>query len=426
MNTPIHDFLYEYSLKRPVRCHMPGGKGRNYPFDITEIKGADCLYEATGIIGESEDNAARLYGSGAVCYSCGGSTLSIQTMLALAKRITGKSTVIAGRYSHRSFINSCVMLDLKPKWVYPERFLSSVISPEEIECIIDEDTAAVFINSIDYYGGVSDIKGISRVCKEKGVFLLADNAHGAYTVFTGNHPITLGADMSADSAHKTLPALTGTSLLHLKDKELKPVAKELMAIFGSTSPSYLMLESLDLCNNFVERGDGVAKEMIKRISDLKNKLIQRGIILRDSDPMRITINANRHGYTGFDFAEELRSSGVECEMCDEKYVVLLFSVAQPPEDFDKVFNATIDIRKKLNIKSQGRDIIRPAAEMTPREAFFSESETIPLSEATGRICSGIVCPCPPCIPMAMPGEIISHELAALLKKYNAEEIRVVK
>lgn len=137
--TPIHDFLIKNSSARKTRCYMPGHKGLENPLDITEITGADSLYDTDasavpGIIAQSEKNASKLFGTVRTLYSCGGSTLAIQTMLALAKQKSkGRDHIIAGRYSHRSFINSCILLGLVPSWVYPEKYLGADISADEIE-----------------------------------------------------------------------------------------------------------------------------------------------------------------------------------------------------------------------------------------------------------------------------------------------------
>lgn len=215
MTTPIHDFLVKSSESHTIRCYMPGHKGTEDPLDITEIDGADSLYDTDtnggkGIIAQSEKNASKLFGSKRTLYSSSGSTLAIQTMLTLANlRGNGKDHVIAGRYSHRSFINSCVLLGLIPSWVYPEEYLCAAVTPESIEAKINSRTLAVFINSIDYYGGMSNISAIAEVCHSHGIPLLVDNAHGAYLKFApvDLHPMTLGADMCADSAHKTLPEI---------------------------------------------------------------------------------------------------------------------------------------------------------------------------------------------------------------------------
>ena len=175
MTTPIHDFLVKNSESHTIRCYMPGHKGTEDPLDITEIDGADSLYDTDtnggkGIIAQSEKNASKLFGSKRTLYSCLGSTLAIQTMLTLAKlRGNGKDHVIAGRYSHRSFINSCVLLGLIPSWIYPEEYLSAAVTPESIEAKINSRTLAVFINSIDYYGGMSNISAIAEVCHSHGI-----------------------------------------------------------------------------------------------------------------------------------------------------------------------------------------------------------------------------------------------------------------
>lgn len=425
MNTPIHDFLLSYEKSGAVRCHMPGGKGKNSPLDITEINGADSLYECDGIIRESEENAARLFGVGAALYSCSGSTLAIQTMLTLAKRITGKSTVAAGRYSHKSLINTCILLGMDISWVYPESFLGTEITPEDIEKAIDDDTAAVFINSIDYYGGTADIAAISEVCRKKSVLLLVDNAHGAYKVFTGDHPIKHGADMTADSAHKTLPALTGAAYLFLRDSKYYNIAKETMALIGTSSPSYLILDSLDLCNRYIADSKDGVKAVFEAVETLKTQLTELGFVIRESDGMRIVIDAVKSGRTGTELAQKLRENDVECEMSDERYVVLLFSTAQPAEDFAKIRKAFGNIEILPEINAEAFKVIRPEKVMPPREAYFGKSEEIPTESAVGQILSGVNSPCPPCVPIVMSGERIGEEEARALIRFGVERVRVL-
>lgn len=425
MNTPIHDFLLEYARIHTVRCHMPGGKGLNSPIDITEIDGADSLYESSGIIRESEANAARLFGAGATLYSCSGSTLAIQTMLAAVQPLTGKRRIAAGRYCHKSVVCSCGLLGLDINWIYPDRFLGTDISPEAVEAAIDADTGAVFLNSVDYYGGTADIAAISEVCRRKNVLLLVDNAHGAYRVFTGDHPILLGADMTADSAHKTLPALTGAAYLHLKNPEHRELCKQRMLLFGTSSPSYLIMDSLDLCNTFISEKKADALAAISAVSRLKTSLRTLGCMLYDSDSMRITVNAADYGYTGFELAQELRRRGAECEMSDEQYVVLLFSVSQPPQDFERLERIFADIPQLSPIAAAPHAMLRPQAAMSAREALFSRHEKVSVDSAVGRICGEVFSPCPPCVPLVMPGEVIGRDCAEELARYGADRIDVV-
>ncbi len=425
MNTPIHTFLEIYSSSGAVRCHMPGGKGQNNPYDITEINGADSLYECDGIILESENIAASLFGAGASLYSCGGSTLAIQGMLGTLREISDKNTIIAGRYSHKSLINSAILLGYGIKWAYPEKYLSAVIPPYEIERLIDNDTAAVFVSSVDYYGGEADIAAISAVCRKHNIPLLVDNAHGAYRVFTKNHPLTLGADMTADSAHKTLPALTGAAHLHLKDSNLRDSAKRAMNMFGSSSPSYLILDSLDLCNTFISGCLAKAIGVIHNVNVLKGWLSDMGYTLRKSDPMRITIDAAKYGYTGTDFAEILREKGAEAEMSDERYVVLLFSAAQNETDLMRLYKMLRSIPIKTPLSIPEHKLLRPEKALSPRDAYFGRKTTVKTEEAAGKICAGIHTPCPPCVPLVMAGEVIDHDCISELLRYGVDEVQVL-
>ena len=425
MQTPIYDFLKKYADTGLSRLHMPGGKGLGYPHDITEIHGADELYDSSGIIAESEKNAAVLFGAGASCYSCGGSTLCIQAMLAAALALTGKHRIAAGRYSHKSLISSAVLLGFDTDWIYPREFLGAHIGADAAERAITADTAAVFVNSVDYLGGQSDIAALSEVCRRHGVLLLVDNAHGAYKVFTGDHPITLGADMTADSAHKTLPAITGTAYLHLADGMHKSAAKSAMALFGSSSPSYLMLESLDLCNAYIADRRDEALAAVERVRRLKRELAEAGVPLHESDDMRITADANAMGYTGGELADILRENRIECEMSGNRYVVLLFSVVQPPEDFSRVSDVLRKIPARSPVEPLNIPVIRPRCAMPPRTAYFSRKVKVPVTESVGRICAGISSPCPPCVPIVMPGEVISREAADALLSFGVDEADIV-
>lgn len=428
MNTPIHDFLQSYAEENTVRCHMPGGKAN--PFDITEIEGADSLFESGGIIRESEANAAKLYGAAETLFSCGGSTLSIQTMLALAKEYDpSKNRVIASRFCHKSLLTSCILLGLEIDWIFPNEYLSCKISPQSVKDKINVNTLCVFAQSIDYYGGESDIKGIAEVCREKNVPLLIDNAHGAYKVFTDNHPLSFGADMTADSAHKTLPCLTGGGYLHISKNApslFSERAKETMSLFGSSSPSYLILDSLDLCNLHISDEKERAKRVFDEIKSLKSALTEMGYALKESDAMRITIDANAYGYSGFALSDKFRKQGIAAEFSDLRYTVLLFSTSQPLSDFTRIIKAAENIVPLTPISPTVVSLPESAFAMPPREAFFSLTEQIPVEKSVNRICADINTPCPPCVPLAAAGELITAQTADLLKLYGVKKIKVVK
>ena len=225
---PLENALNEYIGKDLSRFHMPGHKGaENFPeyfkYDITEVEGADSLYESSEAIFETEKRFAKIYGAGASLLSAGGSTLCIQAMLATVLN-PGDKFIIA-RNCHASAVNTIALLDLEPIWINPRDLRAAEKIFEE-----NRDIKAVYLTSPDYFGVMSDIEAFSKLAHEHGAKLLVDNAHGAHLHFTPieMHPIALGADMCADSLHKSLPVLTGGALLHIKDETLRENAKQKM------------------------------------------------------------------------------------------------------------------------------------------------------------------------------------------------------
>ena len=239
MDTPICDFVREYNRRNTLRLHMPGHKGVSYlgmeHLDITEIQGADSLYEADGIIAQSEENASSLFGCKTL-YSTEGASQCIRAMLYLvlqyAKRTGRKPLIAAGRNAHKAFLTAVAMLDLDVQWLYPQGnsgYLSCDMSAEELDIYLqnaEEKPVAVYLTSPDYLGMVADIRSIAEVCHRHGVLMAVDNAHGAYLKFTGHHPMDCGADMCCDSAHKTLSCLTGAAYLHVSKNAIHPYEQD--------------------------------------------------------------------------------------------------------------------------------------------------------------------------------------------------------
>lgn len=436
MATPIHDFLVKNSERHTIRCYMPGHKGTEDPLDITEIDGADSLYDTDtnggkGIIAQSEKNASKLFGSKRTLFSCSGSTLAIQTMLTLAKlRGNSKDHVIAGRYSHRSFINSCILLGLIPSWVYPEEYLSAAVTPESIEAKINSRTLAVFINSIDYYGGMSNISAIAEVCHSHGIPLLVDNAHGAYLKFApvDLHPMTLGADMCADSAHKTLPVLTGGAYLHIANEKYCAMAKEAMALTATSSPSYLILDSLDRCNRTIAEKPFHIAEICNKVTALKRHCADMGYVLSQSDYMKVTFDCAAVHSTGFAMAEMLKEFGIECEYADEYRCVLLFGSGSTDVDFETIKTV---LRANTPRSVFVRNLpsppvhIRTQTACSPAKAYFSGKVRLPVMMTVGKVCAGAVAPCPPGIPLIMPGEVVTIDAARALRDKGIADIPIV-
>jgi len=344
MDTPILDFLRRYEQADMARFHMPGHKGKPFlgceGLDLTEVKGADALYEAEGIIAQSEANAAGLFGSGATFYSTEGSSQCIKAMLCLALtcRPEGAAPVIvAARNVHKAFVHATALLDFEIVWLWPEESTSLCGCPVTAEGLertlsgLSASPAAVYITSPDYLGGMADISALAEVCHRHGTILAVDNAHGAYLHFLPKsmHPMDLGADMCCDSAHKTLPALTGAAYLHLSEGLPEAVharAKSALEMFGSTSPSYLILQSLDAVNLYLaDHYREKLAALTEALCGLRALLEKEGWCFCGDEAMKLTFLAKKYGYTGTELADLLRNKGIECEFADPDYVVLMLS-----------------------------------------------------------------------------------------------------
>ena len=444
METPIYDFLAKYSNSAPIRAHMPGHKGISpipelmsaYSLDITEIAGADSLFEADGIIRKSEENASALFGTLETVYSCGGSTLCIQAMLYLMKQENRR--VIAGRTVHKAFLNACILLGIEVTWVYPKEengILSGKFDPADFEKALNDaklSPCCVYVTSPDYLGNMADIASLSEVSHRYNAPLLVDNAHGAHLAFFPEniHPIALGADLCCDSAHKMLPCLTGCAYLHTSNKQYKGRLKGAMNMFGSTSPSYLMLLSLDLCNVFLqnEARKNIAG-IIKNIEEMKKRLQNKYIFADGHDPFHLVIDTAAMGICGTALAKELERLGCFAEYAGKEAVVLLLSAAERIQELLRLDNALqqcTGLIKSSNTAKKPPSFTKPEVIMNMRKAALSESEIISVENAIGRICAGVHVPCPPAVPIVISGEIIDEKTAEVLKFYNVNEIEVVK
>ncbi len=444
MDSPIADFVKSYAASGAARFHMPGHKGRGplgcEALDITEIAGADSLYEAEGIIARSEENAGSLFGTGRTLYSTEGSSQCIRAMLhlILQNRKPGTAPVVlAARNVHKVFIYAAALLDFRPEWLWPEgesnSLLGCPISPKGVAAAMDalpEPPAAVYITSPDYLGNLADIRDIAAAVHERGSILAVDNAHGAYLHFLGSplHPMDLGADICCDSAHKTLPALTGAAYLHISKSApaaFARKARQAMALFGSTSPSYLTLASLDLCNVYLT--GNYRKELAEsclELEKLKVRLRDRGWGVEPSDPLRLTIAAPGAS-SGLELAGLLRERGIECEHADGDYLVLMFTPSNTPEELE-ILEAALGYAPAPPAEKKSLPLPRGEGAMPLRRAMFAPQETVPAQKALGRICGAPTVACPPAVPIAVSGERIDREAVELFLRYGLETVDVVK
>ena len=446
MKTPICDFVQKYIDSDITRAHMPGHKGIGAigceRYDITEVEGADVLYHSDGIIRESERCAASIFGTARTLYSCEGSSLSIRAMLYLAlayAKSEGRAPrVLAGRNAHKAFLCAAAMLDIDIEWLYGENrsdILSCTITPSLLGDILDRCAVmpcAVYITSPDYLGNIADIEALSRVCRDRGVLLLVDNAHGAYLHFLSEsrHPISLGADICCDSAHKTLPVLTGGGYLHISKSApgcVSDHAECAMALFASTSPSYLILQSLDYANKYMSDGyrEAIAG-LVLRLDLLKEKLKRAGYELLGDEPTKITLKAKCYGYTGEELASYLRSCGVEVEFSDPDYTVLMLSCENTEEDISRIERALSSLARRPAIDTVPPSLPCLETVLTPREAMLSPSREVCVRDAVGLVLSQPSVSCPPAIPVLVCGERIDEAVLRAFEYYGIDRLRVVE
>lgn len=440
MNTPIADFIDNYIKSDTSRLHMPGHKGIGEieQFDITEIKGADSLYEADGIINKSEQNATKIFETKRTYYSTEGSSQCIKTMLCLAvsefkRHFNSRPVILAARNVHKAFVHAAALIDFDVEWIIPKStnsLCSCIFTAKELEIRLDElneKPCAVYITSPDYLGNTANIKELSKVCKKYNIPLLVDNAHGAYLKFTGQHPIKLGADMCCDSAHKTLPVLTGGAYLHIGNDLFDKNVKETLAVFGSTSPSYLIMRSLDLANRYLSES---FKQDLDKITSKISKLLvyikRKGIENISQEPLKLTLCAENIGYSGFELNEVFRQNKIETEYADEHFVVLMFSTKNSDKDFEKIKSAIDKLEKRTKLKKEVLRLPQPKQVLSIRESYFSPQEEVNFKDSNGRICGFTCVSCPPAVPIAISGELITDEHIKLFKKYNINKIRVLE
>ena len=506
MNTPIYDFATRYRDLRPARFHMPGHKGRGplgcEELDLTEIPGADSLYEAGGIIAESEANASALFGC-PTFYSTEGSSHCIRAMLLLAcearqrsraqsagRRNSSRFRILAARNVHSAFLSAAALLDPELVWLPAAdgSYLSAELTPEALDAALTASEAdAVYLSCPDYLGCLPDLRPLAELCHAHGALLLVDNAHGAYLRFLSpsRHPMDLGADLCCDSAHKTLPVLTGGAYLHVSQALLEQLdschggtdgrkegqrtaesrpykaVREALALFGSTSPSYLVLQSLDLANPYLEVLPEQLAGFLPKLEALKARLRAAGRTLMGDEPLKLTLlpgAAVRDGEngsfdsaslragrqdrdenaaatsiacppSGHELAAALEQRGVYCEFADPEHVVFMLSPSNDDEELERLEAALSEAAAASGSGCRQPDRMplrgRPETVCTVREAMLSPAERIPAAQSLGQVLARPGVSCPPAVPILMPGERIDEAAVAAFAKYGIGEVSVL-
>ena len=334
-------------------------------------------------------------------------------------------------------MSAVALLNLEVEWLYGEgeSYLSCDINADTLDkklSKMQEKPAAVYLTSPDYLGNMLDIKAISKVCRKHDVLLLVDNAHGAYLKFLEKtlHPLDLGATMCCDSAHKTLPVLTGGAYLHISksaDELFKDKAKSALSLFASTSPSYLILQSLDKANEYLING---YKERLfsfaEKVSSLKETLKNNGYTLVGDEPLKVTIATKAYGYKGVELSEILREKNIECEFSDPDFLVLMLSESMSESDLLKIKSALLTIEKRGEITDTPPVLSKPQRVMSIRDAVLSLSKTVFVKHSVGKVLASANVSCPPAVPIVVSGERIDESALSAFSYYGIEKCEIIK
>lgn len=434
-DAPLYQALQQLAAGQAARFHMPGHKGRAafalpnpFAIDYTEIDGTGNLYEGDEPILSAERAAARYYAAEDCLFLTGGSTQGVMTAIAAAVPVGG--TIVMDRNCHRAATHALAMLDLTPEFVFPRPFadVPGRIAPSDVADALERypDSAAVLITSPNYYGVRQDISAIAAVCHAHGVPLLVDAAHAAHFPAVGlPSPIAEGADLAAVSAHKTLPALGQSAMLLSSGRIPWHTLLETAPLFGSSSPSYLLLASIDCARAWLENeGERLYTVCAQAVENLRTWIARNtafeALTGPELDPCRLTICTGGR-MPGDELARHLARHSIVCEMSDARHAVLICTGMDCREWFCRLKDALLQIPCDAPPevwKPQRLPI--PERVCSVRAAMFAPHRELEPEQAVGQVCARAVTPYPPGVPVIYPGERICREHIEFLRNqcYN--------
>ncbi|SFU85604.1 aminotransferase class I/II-fold pyridoxal phosphate-dependent enzyme [Butyrivibrio sp. M55] len=462
----LYSKLIELSESGQYPFHMPGHKRKiestplkgAFRCDITEIDDFDNLHDEEGIILKAEERANRLYGAYRTYFCVNGSTAGVLAAVSAAVKKGG--TILAARGSHKSFYHAAFLRELDIKYL-PDKSddelkIPGTYTQEDVENFFDEKVEAVFITSPTYEGRCSDIEGIANACHKRGIPLIVDSAHGAHFGFgkkydkdgeydsVPENTISLGADIVIHSVHKTLPSMTQTSLIHISEnEELADKVKKYLRIYQTSSPSYVLMSSIDLCmQEMEENGDGYIEALLdyrNRISGKTRSLKNIVIPSRETidDPAKVVICDSSGTMTGKQIYGILREEyNLQLEMAGDKIALAILSGWDTTEGIDRLIEAVSELdekiqKTKINTGTSVNDPIckkglteYPHVIMKLSEAWDRPTEETLLKEAKGKVAGDFINLYPPGIPLIVPGEEFSEELIQDICGYIEEDLNV--
>jgi len=468
-STPLLTALQQCATRSTATFHTPGhkrGKGvgkalqellgdRVFAADLPELPELDNLFAPSGVIQEAQALAAQAFGADQTWFLTNGSTAGV--IAAIVATCDPSEKIILPRNVHQSVISGLVLAGAVPVWVNPEFDpnwdLAHNVTPDAIAHALTQnpDAKAVMLVSPTYLGVCADVAAIAHLCHQYGVPLLVDEAHGAHFGFHPDLPISAmqaGADLAVQSTHKVLSALTQAAMVHVKgDRIDRDRLTKSLALVQSTSPSYLLLASLDVVRwQMATQGKALMEQTLQLAEEARSRLTQipelailestRSPGVFDCDRTRLTIHVANLGIDGFTADDLLNQQwGVVAELPTLRHLTFIISLGNTKDDIERLVQGFEWLREKpkksgssvighwsfgslvighQSFKDKGHSVLSP--KLSPRDAFFAQHEVVPIQMAATRISAELVCPYPPGIPVLVPGEVITEKAIALLRQ----------
>ena len=450
MEKYILNKLQELRNQELVSFHMPGHKSGKifeklgykkileqiYKLDTTEIDGTDNLHNAKDIIKKSQERAAKVFNTQETIYLVNGTTCGIQS--AIMATCNPGDKIITNRDCHQSVINGLILGDIEPVYVQSqicnETNIIKGVNPQDVKTTIDNnlDAKAIILTYPTYYGTVYDLESICKYAHNKDMIVIVDEAHGSHLALSHKLPksaILLGADIVIQSTHKTLPAFTQSSMMHINSHRVdKDRVLSMLRFVESSSPSYLLMTSLELAMDIYDKyGKKLMEELLNNIDKFTSAFNnEENIIVKNNmDKTKIFISLKKLRITGYELEEILRQEyNIQVELSNHYGVLLICTIGNDESDFNKLKNALKDMlsknsskqNEKIELECINYPIFMPEKILNPRQAFYSKKKRVKIEESIGKISGEYIIPYPPGISLVSPGEIITQEIIAYIQK----------